>query len=95
MSALPEMCGNEHPLTEDNTYVDPTGRTHCRECRRARHRDAERKRAKRPPAVKARRPVKPTPAPVVETTGTYRPVWRPPGFVLRPGDEGYDGGVAS
>lgn len=46
-------------------------------------------------SVKARRPAKAEPAPVVETTGTYRPVWRPPGFVLRPGDEGYDAEVAS
>jgi hypothetical protein len=46
-------------------------------------------------SVKAHRPAKAEPAPVVETTGTYRPVWRPCGFALRPGDEGYDDGVAS
>jgi hypothetical protein len=33
-------CPHGHPYDEENTYVDPIGRRHCKECRRIRRRRA-------------------------------------------------------
>ena len=34
-----EACRRGHPFTDENTYIDPTGRRRCRECNRIRSRD--------------------------------------------------------
>jgi len=82
-----EACPQQHPYTEKNTYTSADGRRHCRECKRDRERIAQRKRDKRPP--------KPTPTTVTAWPTVLRPLWRPRGFVLRPGDQGYEDQVAS
>lgn len=39
-----DKCKNEHPMTDDNTYVRPDGSVECNECR---HDNVRRWRAKR------------------------------------------------
>lgn len=33
-------CTQNHPIEGDNAYTDPSGRSHCKECRARRDRDA-------------------------------------------------------
>ena len=35
LGRLKTCCAKGHPYDEENTYVDPTGKRHCRECQRA------------------------------------------------------------
>ena len=87
---LAGACTAGHSFTEANTYLTKDGRRICRECKRLRERDARRKAGKRP-SVKAVPPPSQTPPPQApQVASVARPVWRPSGFVLRPGDEGYE-----
>lgn len=33
-SAVPWICVNDHPMSAENTFTDPTGRRRCKTCRR-------------------------------------------------------------